>query len=716
MVTTAAAVSSGRWCGTEVEALQLEYNWIKEFDPRFNVRYRDDKTYPVLAVTLDEEYPRLQVDARARAARACATSGRTPTPGPSARRSTCCCGSSRPAPARAGVFQRARPDRPALPARLHRQVLGAVRRPGHRRGAPRDRRRLLRLHGRPHRPADPAAGAGDGGRGRPSWSSRRPPGCATTSARCAGRWRSRPSCSATAPTPTSSPSPRTSCEAAVQVFHVRGGRVRGQRGWIVDKVEADRRHRRAGRAVPRCSSTASGRARRVGDDAGQPVPREILVPELPAGRRRADAEWLLAELRGSRVSLRVPQRGDKRALAETVERNAKEALRPSTGCSRASDLTARSAALQRARRTRSGWTARRCASSASTSRTCRAPTWWRRWWSSRTGWPSKSTTAGSRSADGARATTSPRSPRSSAALPPAPARDRGGGRRPTGTRRPGPARRGHRAGDRPPRRRPAARRHRPDDRPAAPVRLPAATCSSSTAAPRRSTRPRDVLAELGVVDVTVCGLAKRLEEVWLPGEDGPGDPPAHQRGAVPAAAGARRGAPVRHHLPPARSAPRRMTVSALDDVPGLGEVAAQGAAQALRIGPRAAGRRRRGDHRGARGRRRTRRPCRRSSPRRRPAGAAPTPIPAPRRPTAPPARDRDGPRPGAGRTAEVGRVASSDATSESGRADRGAGRPASTVDASDPGGVVSGLSGAAARRPSAWRTSAGSSSTTCRRS
>src|SRR5450432_3074650 len=46
---------------TEVEALQLEYNWIKEFDPRFNVRYRDDKSYPWLAVTLYEQYPRLQV-------------------------------------------------------------------------------------------------------------------------------------------------------------------------------------------------------------------------------------------------------------------------------------------------------------------------------------------------------------------------------------------------------------------------------------------------------------------------------------------------------------------------------------------------------------------------------------------------------------------------------------------------------------------------------
>jgi excinuclease ABC subunit C len=60
MVTTAASVE---WTvvKTEVEALQLEYSWIKEFDPRFNVRYRDDKSYPVLAETLNEEIPRLYV-------------------------------------------------------------------------------------------------------------------------------------------------------------------------------------------------------------------------------------------------------------------------------------------------------------------------------------------------------------------------------------------------------------------------------------------------------------------------------------------------------------------------------------------------------------------------------------------------------------------------------------------------------------------------------
>ncbi|MBC7679467.1 MAG: GIY-YIG nuclease family protein, partial [Pseudorhodobacter sp.] len=60
MVTTAASVE---WTvvGTEVEALQLEYSWIKEYDPRFNIKYRDDKSYPYLAVTLNEEYPRVTV-------------------------------------------------------------------------------------------------------------------------------------------------------------------------------------------------------------------------------------------------------------------------------------------------------------------------------------------------------------------------------------------------------------------------------------------------------------------------------------------------------------------------------------------------------------------------------------------------------------------------------------------------------------------------------
>ena len=60
MVRTGASVE---WTvvANEVEALQLEYSWIKEFDPRFNIRYRDDKSYPFLAVTLGDEFPRALV-------------------------------------------------------------------------------------------------------------------------------------------------------------------------------------------------------------------------------------------------------------------------------------------------------------------------------------------------------------------------------------------------------------------------------------------------------------------------------------------------------------------------------------------------------------------------------------------------------------------------------------------------------------------------------
>ncbi len=81
---------------------------------------------------------------------------------------------------------------------------------------------------------------------------------------------------------------------------------------------------------------------RAADDGATAVPREILVPALPPD---ADdlAVWLTG-LRGSAVSLRVPQRGDKRALAETVTRNAAEALAQHR-LRRAGDLTARSAAL-----------------------------------------------------------------------------------------------------------------------------------------------------------------------------------------------------------------------------------------------------------------------------------------------------------------------------------------------------------------------------------
>jgi excinuclease ABC subunit C len=126
-------------------------------------------------------------------------------------------------------------------------------------------------------------------------------------------------------------------EAAVQVFHVRGGRVRGQRGWVVDKLD----DMTTGDLVEQFVTQFYGADTEDSADVSS-IPREILVPERPDD---ADAliEWL-SQRKGARVQLRVPQRGDKRALAETVRRNASQALAQHK-LKRASDLTARSQAL-----------------------------------------------------------------------------------------------------------------------------------------------------------------------------------------------------------------------------------------------------------------------------------------------------------------------------------------------------------------------------------
>jgi excinuclease ABC subunit C len=131
-------------------------------------------------------------------------------------------------------------------------------------------------------------------------------------------------------------------EAAVQVFYVRGGRVRGQRGWVVDKVEdittAELVEHFLGQVYDedpvRDDGSRSGRSARI--------PREVLVPALPPDAATME-EWLGAR-RAGRVSLRVPQRGDKRSLLDTVARNAGQSLALHK-TRRASDLTTRSVAL-----------------------------------------------------------------------------------------------------------------------------------------------------------------------------------------------------------------------------------------------------------------------------------------------------------------------------------------------------------------------------------
>ena len=102
-------------------------------------------------------------------------------------------------------------------------------------------------------------------------------------------------------------------EVAVQIFYVRGGRIRGQRGWVAE---------RDAETTPEVVEHLLQQV--YGSEAGDAVPREVLVPVLPDDAE-ALALWL-SGLRGSRVDLRVPRRGDKRTLMETVARNAKQSL------------------------------------------------------------------------------------------------------------------------------------------------------------------------------------------------------------------------------------------------------------------------------------------------------------------------------------------------------------------------------------------------------
>ncbi|HEU0237907.1 MAG TPA: excinuclease ABC subunit UvrC [Micromonosporaceae bacterium] len=331
MVTTAVGVD---WVtvATEVEALQLEYAWIKEYDPRFNVRYRDDKSYPYLAVTLDEEFPRLQV---MRGAKRKGVRYFGPYSHAWAIRETLDL-LLRVFPARtcsAGVFKRAgQIGRPCLLGYIGKcsaPCVGRVDADEHRQivddfvdfMAGKTDTMVRRLE-REMQTASADLEFERAARLRDDVAALRRAMEKQTVVFGDG---TDADVVAFADDPL---------EAAVQVFHVRGGRVRGERGWVVDKTE----ELTVGDLVHHFCTQVYGAEHGETD-----VPRELLVPELPTDVD-ALAEWL-SQHRGSRVHIRVPQRGDKRALMETVGRNASQALAQHK-LKRASDLTARGRALE----------------------------------------------------------------------------------------------------------------------------------------------------------------------------------------------------------------------------------------------------------------------------------------------------------------------------------------------------------------------------------
>ncbi|MDQ0962652.1 excinuclease ABC subunit C [Streptomyces sp. B4I13] len=330
MVTTAASVE---WTvvSTEVEALQLEYSWIKEYDPRFNVKYRDDKSYPYLAVTMNEEYPRVQV-MRGQKKKGVRYFG--PYAHAWAIRDTVDL-LLRVFPVRtcsAGVFKNAsRTGRPCLLGYIGKCSAPCVDRIGAD-----DHREL----------ADEFC---DFMTGRTGTYLRRLEKQMTEAAdemeyERAARLRDdiealkkamekNAVVLADATDADLIAVAEDELEAAVQIFHVRGGRVRGQRGWVTDKVED----------VTTGALVEHALQQLYGEERGDSVPKEVLVPALPEPVEPVQ-DWLTGR-RGSNVSLRIPQRGDKKALMETVERNAQQAL-VLHKTRRASDLTTRSRALE----------------------------------------------------------------------------------------------------------------------------------------------------------------------------------------------------------------------------------------------------------------------------------------------------------------------------------------------------------------------------------
>ncbi len=331
MVHHAASV---QWTivGSELEALQLEYTWIKEFTPRYNLAFRDDKSYPYLAVSMSEKFPRVQV---MRGERRKGTKYFGPYTAGAIRETMDTL--LRVFPVRScsvGVLRRAeRSGRPCL--------LGYI----DKCAAPCVGRISIEEHKDLAQDFCDFMG-GEAKRFIVTLEKRMSAAVAELDYEQAARVRDdiialRKVFERNAVVLTEDTNAdifaveQDDLEAAVQVFHVRGGRIRGQRGWVVEKVED----------ASDAELWEHLMQQVYGGEESQPdaIPRQILVPELPANHEYL-SQWL-AGLRQGSVSIKVPQRGEKAALMDTVQANARQSMILHKS-RRAGDLTTRSLALQ----------------------------------------------------------------------------------------------------------------------------------------------------------------------------------------------------------------------------------------------------------------------------------------------------------------------------------------------------------------------------------
>ena len=356
MVFTAASV---QWTvvANEVEALSLEYSWIKEYDPRFNVRFKDDKSYPYLAVSMGEEIPRMQV---MRGARRRGTRYFGPFSQVWAIRDTVE-QLQRVFPIRTcstGVLRRAqRSGRPCLLGYIDKcaaPCVGHISVDDHRdmaeqlcqfmSGKVGPYLRILRTQ------MSEAARQLDFER-----AARLRDDIAALEKvleRNAVVFADGTDADVFALV-------GDELECAVQVFHVRGGRIRGVRGWVSERGDGE------DDADLMASLLQQVYAELGGDDTDIPredavsvddvthlstqaIPRDVLVSVEP---RDLDTmtRWL-SERRGAATTIRVPQRGEKRQLLDTVRHNAEQVMRVHK-MRRASDLTERARALDELRDT-----------------------------------------------------------------------------------------------------------------------------------------------------------------------------------------------------------------------------------------------------------------------------------------------------------------------------------------------------------------------------